>query len=174
MNATVKTFATPVAAGAFIISAVTGTLLFFDLEIGAIEPVHKWLSWLLLGGIALHMLSHWKSLTGYFSRKPALAVIVTALAVAGASMLPVFGEEEEGEKHSAKAAVRALEASSLEAVAQVVRSRPEELTMRLRSAGINANDHAQSITDIARSNGKESSDVLGAILGEQGNGQHAD
>ncbi len=168
MNATLKSIATPVAAGAFIISAVTGTLIFFDVEIGAVEPVHKWLSWLLLGGIALHMLTHWKVFSGYFSRKPALAVIGIALAVAGGSMLPVFGEEEEGEKRNAKAAAQALEATSLETVAQVVKSRPEALTMRLKTAGISVNNPSATITDIARSNGKESAEVLGAILGEQG------
>ena len=168
MNATLKSIATPVAAGAFIISAVTGTLIFFDVEIGAVEPVHKWLSWLLLGGIALHMLTHWKAFSGYFSRKPALAVMGIALAVAGGSMLPVFGEEEEGEKRNAKAAVYALEAASLETVAQVVKSRPDELTMRLKTAGISVNNPSATITDIARSNGKESAEVLGAILGEQG------
>ncbi|NTV66220.1 MAG: DUF4405 domain-containing protein [Chlorobaculum sp.] len=168
MNATLKSLATPLAAGAFIISAVTGTLIFFDVEIGAVEPVHKWLSLLLLGGIALHMLSHWNAFSGYFSRKPALAVMGMALAVAGGSMLPVFGEEEEGEKRNAKAAVHALEATSLETVAQVVKSRPEELTVRLKAAGISVNSPSATITDIARSNGKESAEVLGAILGDQG------
>lgn len=168
MNTTLKSIATPVAAGAFFISAITGILIFFDLEIGAVEPVHKWLSWLLLGGIALHMLSHWNSFSGYFSKKPALAVIGVAFAVSGGAMLPVFGEEEEGEKRNAKAAVYALESTSLETVAQVVKSRPEELATRLKSAGISVDATSATITDIAKSNGKESSEVLGAILGEQG------
>ena len=164
MNATLKSLATPVAAGAFIISAITGVLIFFDLEIGAIEPVHKWLSWLLLGGIALHMFLHWKSFTGYFSRRPALALIGTAVAVTGVSMLPIFGEEEENEKRNAKSAVHALESTTLATVAQVVKARPEELTLRLKSAGIQVTDPSRSITEIASSNGKESSDVLGVIL----------
>ncbi|NTU52136.1 MAG: DUF4405 domain-containing protein [Chlorobiaceae bacterium] len=165
MNATLKSLATPVAAGAFFISAITGTLIFFDVEIGAVEPVHKWLSWLLLGGIMLHVLTHWNSFSGYFSRKPALAVIGMALAVAGGSMLPVFGEDEEGEKRTAKAAVYALESASLETVAQVVKSRPEELTLRLKLAGITVSSPAATITEIASSNSKESEEVLGAILG---------
>jgi hypothetical protein len=165
MNVSSKSLSTPVAAGAFFISAITGILIFFDLEIGAIEPVHKWLSWLLLGGIAFHMLSHWKSFTGYFSRKPALAVIGLALAVTGGAMLPVFGEEEEGEKRNAKAAVHALETTSLETVAQVVKIRPDELTLRLKSVGISVSNSAATITEIAGNNGKESEEVLGAIFG---------
>jgi hypothetical protein len=167
MNATLKSMATPVAAGAFIISAITGILIFFDVETGAIEPVHKWLSWLLLSGVALHLLSHWNSFTGYLYRKPALAIIVLALVVTAGAMLPVFGEEEEGGKRNAKAAVHALETSTLETVAQVVKSQPETLAMRLKSAGINVNNPSESIADIARSNGKESEVVLGVILGDR-------
>ncbi len=67
-----KNWATPLAVGAFTISAVTGLLIFFDLELGIVEPVHKWLSWLLVTGVILHLISNWKQFTGYFSKKPAV------------------------------------------------------------------------------------------------------
>jgi hypothetical protein len=129
--------------------------------------VHKWLSWLLLGGIVLHMVSHWSSFSRYLSNKSALAVMGLGLAVAGGSMLPVFGEEEEGEKKNARAAVHALETTPLETVAQVVKSRPDELTTRLKSAGITVSTTSATIADIARNNGRESGEVLGAIFGSE-------
>lgn len=173
MNSSLKTLATPLAIGAFTISAVTGILIFFDIEIGAIEPVHRWLSWLLLVGVAVHTLTHWKSFAAYFSRKPALALILTAVAVTGASLLPVFGEEEEGGKRVGMAAVRSLESAPLESVALVLRTPSEELVARLAARGINVSDRSWSIAEIARRNGKERMMVLGAVLGEQGGREHS-
>ncbi|NTU68826.1 MAG: DUF4405 domain-containing protein [Chlorobiaceae bacterium] len=168
MGTSLKTWATPIAIGSFIISAVTGLLIFFDIEIGAIEPVHRWLSWLLLGGIGLHTLSNWKPFAAYFSRKPALAVMGLALVVTGASMLPVFGEEEEEGKRGGMAAVQALESASLATVALVVKAPSGELIARLGSQGIKVDDPARSIAEIARMNGKEGRDVLGVVLGDRG------
>jgi Domain of unknown function (DUF4405) len=104
MAQTLKSWATPLAVGAFTISAVTGLLIFFDLELGIIEPVHKWLSWLLVTGVILHLVSNWKQFTGYFSKKPALGIIGAALIVTIASLLPVFGEKEEGKERTGKVA----------------------------------------------------------------------
>ncbi|NTV02021.1 MAG: DUF4405 domain-containing protein [Chlorobiaceae bacterium] len=169
MSTSLKTWATPIAIGSFVISAVTGILIFFDIEIGAVEPVHRWLSWLLLGGITLHALSNRKPFTAYFSRKPALAVMGLALAVAVASMLPVFGEDEEaGGKRAGKAAAHALESAPLATVALVVKAPSAELVARLGARGIKVEDPSRSIAEIARMNGKEGGEVLGAVLGGQG------
>jgi hypothetical protein len=174
MSIFLKKWATPIAIGSFLISAVTGLLIFFDIEIGAVEPVHRWLSWLFISGIIMHTLSNQKLFASYFSRKPALAVLGLAVIVTAASMLPVFGEKEEGDKQGARAAVRALESAPLATVALVVKSSPEELVARLGSQGIKVADPSRSIAEIARSNGREGRAVLGAVLGDRGGagGEH--
>ena len=45
---------TPITMGAFGLLAVTGVLMFFHLDSGLNEAAHEWLSWVLLGGVALH------------------------------------------------------------------------------------------------------------------------
>ena len=119
------------------ISAVTGLLIFFDIEIGLVEPVHKWLSWLLVGGVTLHVIANWKQLTGYFSKKPALIIIGAALVVTIASVMPIYGEREE---NPGKIAAYALASSSLEIVAQVVKTTPAVLVEQLGKKGIVVHD----------------------------------
>lgn len=46
---------TPITAGAFLLSAVTGMLIFFHADSGAKKFVHEWLSWVLLAGAGLHV-----------------------------------------------------------------------------------------------------------------------
>ncbi len=164
MAQTLKSWATPLAVGAFTISAVTGLLIFFDLELGIIEPVHKWLSWLLVTGVILHLVSNWKQFTGYFSKKPALGIIGAALIVTIASLLPVFGEKEEGKERTGKVAAELLESSSLETVALVTKTTPKLLVEQLKKNGIIVNDQSLTIEQIASSNKKSKKALLGAIL----------
>ncbi len=161
MSTTIKSWATPLAVGAFTISAITGLLIFFDFEIGLVEPVHKWLSWLLVSAVTLHVVANWKQLSGYFSKKPAIAIIGTALIVTIASVLPIFGEREE---NPGKIAAYALASSSLETVAQVIKTTPAALVEQLGKKGIVVPDPAATVEQIASSNRKHPKEVLGAIL----------
>jgi hypothetical protein len=167
MKAVLKTLVTPLVSGAFVISAVTGLLLFFDVEIGLVEPAHKWLSWLLLSGILLHLVLHWKQFAGYLSSKPALAVISTGVVVALLSVYPGFGEKENegGKEQLGKISANVLSSSSLETLALVMKNSPENLVVELGKTGIIVKDPASTIQEIARQNGKNDKDLLVALLG---------
>ncbi len=162
MTNTLKAWATPLAIGAFTISTVTGLLIFFDIEMGMIEPVHKWVSWLLVGGVLFHVTANWKQFSGYFSKKPALAIIGTALVVTALSMLPQFGEQKK--ENPGKVVGQLLEASSLETVALVVKSTPGELVTKLAQNGIVVGDQSLSIKQIALNNKKSPRALLGVIV----------
>ena len=176
MTTTLRSWATPLAVAAFTISSVTGLLLFFDIEIGLVEPAHKWLSWLLLGGILIHIASNWKTFTGYFSKKAGMGIIGAGVLVAILSLLPVFGEgeEEHGKERTGKAAVQALEASSLQTVALVLNTTPEALASKLEKDGFAVASSSQTIAEIAGKNGKEEGAVLGSLLGKPGQGAKGD
>jgi hypothetical protein len=169
MKTTLRSWATPLAIGAFTISSVTGLLIFFDVDVGRVESVHKWFSWLLVSGVLLHVLSNRRPFTGYFSKKVGLGIVGTAVTVTVVSLLPVFGDgKEEGEEDPGTAAAQALESSSLETVALVVRSTPQRLVEQLGKSGIQVKDPRSTLRDIAASNGKSGKAVLGAVLGQAG------
>ena len=170
MAQTLKSWATPLAIGAFTISAVTGILIFFDLEIGIIEPVHKWLSWLLVTGVLLHLSSNWNGFTRYFSIKPALGIIGAALIVTVASLLPIFGKDDEGKEggkeRTGKVAAQLLESSSLETIALVTKTTPKLLVEQLEKNGIMVKAPSLTIQEIASNNGQNKREILGAVLGQ--------
>ncbi|ABB24073.1 MAG: hypothetical protein A3K90_05825 [Pelodictyon luteolum] len=167
MKLTMKSWATPIAAGAFLISGVTGVLIFFHIETGLVEPVHKWLSWLLVGGVSVHLLANWKAFSLYFSKNSALAVFAAAMLVTALSVMPFFGDEEheKTEKRTARSLVRALESSSLTTVALVVNDTPETLDMRLKRRGIKDTDPSMTVSAIADASGMEAGDVLAILVG---------
>ncbi len=161
-----KPWATPLATGAFTISAVTGLLMFFHIEIGSVEPVHKWLSWLLVASIMAHVVSNWKHFTGYFSQHAGRGVIGVAAFVTVLSLLPLFAEnkKEHGKEHQGKIALQALESSSLETVALVVKTTPQQLVEKLEKSGFTVKDKSLTVKEIAKINGKIDKAVLGVLL----------
>ena len=166
MKPALKSWATPLSIGAFTISAVTGLLIFFHIEAGIVEPVHKWLSWLLVAGVLLHIVANWRQFSGYFSKKPALVIIGAALVVTAGSLFPVFGDESKEKGHGGAAAAKVLQESSLETVALVLKTTPQQLDAKLQTQGIKVTNPSLTIREIAGQNAKKVNIVLDAVLAQ--------
>lgn len=160
MNRTMKNFATPLIAAAFIVSASTGLMIFFDFEPGLVEPVHEWMSWVLVSGAVLHLLVNWKSFTGYLSQKTGVIFIGTAVAIALLSLYPWVEEEEDGRKK----ALKSLEKASLITVSGVAGADASQLLDKLSGKGIAVVDSGDSIEEIAERNDMEEKALFQVIF----------
>jgi len=161
MKPTLKSWATPLIIATFIISAVTGVLLFFHIKGGLIKPVHEWLSWALVTGGVLHTVANWKSFTNYFSRKAALAIISTGLIVTIAAItIPTQGKGG----NPFMRVNRTLSTASVETLAPIVKLSPEQAVSKLEQKGLKVGDAGQSIKAIATANGKEEQKVILALF----------
>ena len=160
MNRTMKNFATPLIAAAFIVSASTGLMIFFDFEPGLVEPVHEWMSWVLVSGAVLHLLVNWKSFTGYLSQKTGVIFIGMAVAIALLSLYPWVEEEEDGRKK----ALKSLEKASLITVSGVAGADVSQLLDKLSGKGIAVVDSGDSIEEIAERNNMEEKALFQVIF----------
>jgi hypothetical protein len=161
MNAEFKRWATPVAIATFIISAFTGVLIFFHVNIGFVKPVHEWLSWALLAGVILHIAVNWKQFLSYFSRQPGLGIIAAGILIAVLSV-SIPGGKQSG--NPVMRITRALESASLSNVAGVAGLTPEAAVEKLEKKGIAVSDDDMSIKRIAAVNGKKEMNVLAVIF----------
>ncbi|HEY1090516.1 MAG TPA: DUF4405 domain-containing protein, partial [Burkholderiaceae bacterium] len=59
---------TPVVMGAFLLSAVTGVLMFFHLDSGLNKTAHEWLSWAMVIGVGLHVLLNMPAFKRYLKQ----------------------------------------------------------------------------------------------------------
>ena len=143
-----REWATPLTIGAFIISAITGILIFFHLGIGLTKPVHEWLSWLLVFGVGFHLLVNWKAFIQYFSKPMGVSIIVLFLVLTALSFIPMGNS---GKPSFAKA-MDALIDSRLETVAEVVKQTPDDLVNKLRKQGLTVTNAQQTIREIAVAN----------------------
>ncbi len=140
-----RNLATPLTAGAFLLSAVTGVLIFFHLDVGLNKAAHEWLSWALLTGVVLHLVSNYKGFKRYFSSRLGLGLMGTFVLVLALSFVIPKAKREP------LAAVygRALAQVPLSTLALVARRSPQELRNILLAEGLQASSDEQTLEELA-------------------------
>ena len=155
-----RNWVTPITAGAFLLSAVTGVLIFFHVETGANKFMHEWLGWVLLGGAALHVVANlggFKSHLATVRGKTLIGVFVLALAV---SFIPLGGVDEPPFVQP----IRALSQAPLSTLAQVAQTTPENLRDRLLKEGLQPTSDQQSLSDLIGTDIRKQMQLLGKIM----------
>lgn len=140
-----RRWVTPLVAGAFCLTAVTGVLLFFHLDSGLNRPAHEWLSWIMLAGVLLHLSTHMGSLRQHLGTKTGRSLIALFAVLLALSFIPLGGERQP----PFMASVDALSTVPLSTLAEVARISMPELQMRLRAAGLPAHSEDQTLAQLA-------------------------
>ena len=160
MSVKMKSWATPLAAGTFIILAVTGILMFFKINVGYIKPVHEWLSWVMVIGIVFHTIPNWKSFTSYFSKKPSFTIIGAGLII---TVLSVFMPSANNGNPGMKM-IKALGTAKIETIADMAGQNSDDIITKLEQKGISETGTSMTIQEIAAMNGKKEKDILWVIF----------
>ena len=155
-----KSWATPLAAGTFIILAVTGILMFFKINVGYIKPVHEWLSWVMVIGVVFHTIANWKSFTSYFSKKPSFTIIGAGLII---TVLSVFIPSANNGNPGMKM-IKALGTAKIETIADMAGQNSDDIITKLEQKGISETGTSMTIQEIAAMNGKKEKDILWVIF----------
>lgn len=137
---------TPITTGAFLLTAVTGILLFFHAATGLNKAVHEWLSWVFLAGAILHLALNFALFKKYLTQRRAQVLMGSFVLLLALSFMPM-GEEE----HHAPPFVppiKALAQAPLTTLAQVARTSPEQLRERLADQGLAVTSDQQSISEL--------------------------
>lgn len=157
-----KTWAGPLTIGSFAVMAATGILMFFHLNIGAVKLAHEWLSWVFVIGVAAHLVVNWRPFLGYFRKPVGIGIMATVFLLGALSLLPAGGPPR---RPPFMEAMRALERSSLDLVAQVAKRSPQSAIDELRARGFHVRQEAETISEIASDNRKPSVEVLAIVIG---------
>jgi hypothetical protein len=153
---------TPITAGAFLLSAVTGILIFFHLDTGFNKFAHEWLSWVLLGSVALHVTVNFAGFKYYFSVRRGQILIAAFALVLLLSFIPAGKKNEP----PFVAPIRALSQAPLTTLAQVARVSPEQLNERLAKAGFQPKSDLQSLSDLVGPDVKKQAHMLKTLLAD--------
>ncbi|MBI5785954.1 MAG: DUF4405 domain-containing protein [Rhodocyclales bacterium] len=155
-----RNWVTPITAGAFLISAVTGVLIFFHVDSGANKFVHEWLSWVLLGGALFHTAANFAGLNMHLRTRRGQALIGVFVVALVLSFIPLGG----GGEPPFMAPVRALGETNLTTLAQVAQVTPAQLRDRLGKAGVHVDSDQQTLAELVGPDVRRQMNVLGRVF----------
>ena len=151
---------TPITMGAFGLLAITGVLMFFHVDSGLNEAVHEWLSWVLLGGVALHAAVNWAGVRRHLAGWRGRAAVGVFAAVLGLSFLPLGGAGEP----PFLPPMRALADAPLTVLAQVARVTPGQMRERLQGQGLAPTADADTVRSLVGDDTRAQIRVLSKVL----------
>ena len=162
---TQRKWITPLVIGAFTLSAVTGVLMFFHLDVAWNKLAHEWLSWALVVGVVLHVLTSLTTFKKYFSLPISRAVMgVFALVLITSFVVPK--PPSEGPSHAVP--IRALASTPLSTLAVVTHVTPEQLRERLQGQGHTVTSDQQTIQDLVGSDLKAQVRLMRRVMTQAG------
>jgi len=137
---------TPVVIGAFLLSAVTGVLMFFHLDSGLNKTAHEWLSWAMVIGVTLHVLLNMPAFKRYFTQNTGRSIVGGFALVLALSFIPAGGSGSSEPGFAPP--VRALAKAPITVLAQVAGTSTEAMKAKLQAAGLTVSSDQQSVADL--------------------------
>ena len=138
---------TPLIIGSFLVSAVTGIVIFFHLDTGLVKPAHEWLSWIMVLAVLPHVLLNMLPFKRYFKQKIGLWIMGISAVVLALSVLSPGGGAAKDPGFAPP--IRALAKAPITVLAQVAGTSTEDMKARLQAAGYTVTDVQQSVADLA-------------------------
>lgn len=158
-----RSWVTPITAGAFLLSGVTGILMFFHLDTNTGKFLHEWLGWVLLGGAALHVAANFAGFKSHLSTlRGQLLVGIFAVALL-LSFIPLGGGQDEP---PFMPPIRALSQAPLSTLAQVAQVTPEQLRDRLSKAGIQSTSEQQTLSELVGPDMRKQVHVMESVFSD--------
>lgn len=162
MTSLLQRYATPLIAGLFLVSLISGIALFFHVGNALFHGMHEWISMVLIVPFLLHVLKNWPAMKRYFTRAPFTIAMVLSLSAALAFAIPSGKSSSGGPPQAAFA--HAMLANSPAKLAPLLGTTPEILINRLKAAGFAAVSSDQSLVDIASRSGRDDFELLTVLL----------
>ncbi len=162
-------WATPLTAGLFLVSTVSGVALFLGWQPGAFHEMHEILSMVLLVPVVVHLWRNWRPLLGYFKRVAMPAALGLSVLAGLAFAWPSLTGGTAGRTNPAFALVAAAQTAPLADVAPILKIDAAMAAKRLADAGYGDVRPTDTIAGVAERNGAEPIAVLAKLTASAAN-----
>ena len=142
-----RSWATPLVVGSFLLMGATGVAMFFHVETSLMKGLHEWAGWALLAGAGAHLWLNRRALVAYF-RRP-LAVGIMALGAVGlvAGFLPLAPEGGPGA--AVEAVLGAVGQAPVTELARLSGQEVDAVVAALAAAGLSGAGPDSTVSDLA-------------------------
>ena len=160
MNTFIKKYSTPFITGLFVVSAISGTALFFHWLPGMFHSMHTWLSMVLLLPFFLHVWRNWAQFLLYF-RNPSMLVACGVSLVAAVGFVVLTGHAGG---NPAQRVFPLLTHAPITTLAPLFHATPDELAAHLTQAGYSVHSTDETLEELAADANQRPNDVLMKLL----------
>lgn len=137
-----RSWATPLVAGAFGLMAVSGVLMFFHVNTDLSKGLHEWAGFVLLAGAGAHLVQNWRAFATYFRRPLALGIMGLGFAVTVASLVPL---ESSGEPDAFRTVLAHVGEAPVPVLASLAGQSVDQVKAVLTAAGFDGVTDASTI-----------------------------
>ncbi|WP_372839171.1 DUF4405 domain-containing protein, partial [Phaeovulum sp.] len=135
---TLRTWATPLITATFVVTAVSGVMLFFHMRSSLITFSHIWLGLAMLAAVVAHLWLNWRPFLMYLKRPIPAAIMASGLVIVALSFMPLNGAQGAGEEgHGPGASMRqvmsAMGNARVETLAELSGKTPEAVIAALEA-----------------------------------------
>lgn len=161
MPSLLNRYATPLITGLFLVSLISGVVLFFHIGPAGFREMHEILSLVLIVPFVLHIWKNWRPMVCYFRHAPMVIGLAVSALAAGVFLIPT-GETGAGGPPPFVYANRMLNGTPAE-LAAVLDLTPEQIVAALTAAGIDASNPRQPVRAMVAAAGKSATDAFAAL-----------
>ncbi|MCA0444747.1 MAG: DUF4405 domain-containing protein [Bacteroidetes bacterium] len=143
-----KSWVTPITIGAFILMAVTGLLMFFEIETGYNKRAHEWFSLIFVAGALFHIWTSKNSFLYYFKTWKGIAFISFFVVVLALSFLSP--PKEQNGRIPVQKVIGKLNSKPINDLALLSGANRDSLLIQLNQAGFKVSDGSETVQDLAK------------------------
>jgi hypothetical protein len=156
-------WATPLTAGLFLVSTVSGVALYFHWNSGLFHEMHEVLSLVLLVPVVLHLWKNWLPIKIYFRHAVMPVALALSLAAGGWYAYDAAGQPSGRGGNPAFAVLGLIQNAPLATLAPVLSLTPDEAVRKLEAAGIPGATGDTTVTALAAGSGHDAMEIMAAL-----------
>ncbi|WP_316979345.1 DUF4405 domain-containing protein [Shumkonia mesophila] len=157
----IQRYATAATASLFLVTGISGLLMFFHVGGKMFTSLHEWLGLLFVAAAALHVVRNGRGMVKLM--KTARGWVLFGLTGIAAAAF-IMASSGSSASNPVMDLVRAVEKAPIATVAPVLGVTVEDLAVRLRGAGVDVTGADQTFAELAAGQGTSSLRLLAAAV----------
>lgn len=150
-----RNWVTPLVIGAFLLAAVTGITLFFEVNTLLGKNAHMYLGLVFVLGGLFHIAVNFPAFKQHLKQTRARIIIGLYALILVATFVPVGPKLDGGGEMGLRGFMDASLTAPIKDVAAIIDRDPEAVMQQLRDAGYDITDPSQSIMSAVKAEGEE-------------------
>jgi hypothetical protein len=163
MALALRKWATPLTAATFIITGVTGIVLFFHAGGILSHVAHEWIGMAIMVIFLFHIAINWKPFLNYFKKPVGATIMALGVILTAATFIPMEQQQGNGGMNPGRL-IGAMQKASVTSLAEMSDKDPATIVADLQGAGYSFATSESTVGDLAKGDRGQIMAILGVAL----------